>query len=145
MKQAGWLTGQHRLFPHKGQPKERTSEGSLPKEPSTFISTNLKGKIIINCVGNVITLQLQKTKAVEAQRVLVRLREAGLLRNFPMQFRDRKKRTGKELGQKPHVIISSSVTTNFHSFQLSKMPEPKLSKEQRVKLLIRQKNQDQAF
>lgn len=90
-------------------------------------------------------LQLQKTKTVEAQRVLVHLREAGLLRNFPMQFRDRKKRTGKELGQKPHVIISPSVTTNFHSFQLSKMPEPKLSKEQRVELLIRQKNQDQAF
>lgn len=55
-------------------------------------------------------------------------RENDPLGNFPMEFRTKRKKNWKKVWKKPHVILSLPITTNFHSFQLSKMPEPKLGK-----------------
>lgn len=77
---------------------------------------------------NVIIMQLENKNRQSKPSIVASLKEKiTLLGNFPMEFRTEKK-NWKKVWKKPHVILSPPITTNFHSFQLSKMPEPKLGK-----------------
>lgn len=134
-------TGRPASWPASSIPTPRTAQGENLQRfaPQRAIgistSTNLKEKNHHKSCGtcNYITARKQR------QPKLLHRERSWPAGYFPREFRKKEERAGSGLGRKPHVIISPSVTTNFHSFQLSEMPGPKLSKEQRIKLLIEQK------